>query len=792
LNDLTSVLFWLLDINHEVEADQLKIRLWGKDQHGRSTLVVAKILPYFYLLPKKMESAKDTLKMIEEIQRRYTEIDRVESTNSKYFGKPIEALRITCATPEKEDKCTKLLSKLPSIRDHLEDDIRPATRYIIENDCRPSGWYRIDVSEIPESGLQVEKLYETKRPPEHVEKLEPPTLKMLALSVVCLSERGSPDHKRDPILAVTLATDPGQTEQLVSEEEDDRKILAQFVSRVQQIDPDIIIGYGQNSFDWPYLIERSKIHKIKLAVDRSNSEPHRSLYGHISVTGRANIDMANVSEDIQEVKVKTLGSIAEFLQIADKAEVDEFLDVETGSLWRNREKRKRLLEYSKRRAKVSLRVARLLIDSVIQTSNLTGLPLDQIAAAAVGFKVDSYLMMQAPKLGELIPRRTEQPYIPYQGAIVLEPKPGIHDNVAVLDFTSMYPNLMILHNLSPDTYVDSNELPKCKVMIAPEVGFKFRKSPAGFYKIVLENLISIRSILKNKLSQIDPNSPEHRVLKEREKAIKVITNACYGYAGWVGARWYVPQVAQAAAAYGRATLRRVFKIAEGLNLSLIYADTDAIFVEFDQYKVKRLLEKVEAEMKMEITVNKVYSRVLFTEAKKKYAGLLPDGTLDIVGLEVVRGDWSNVAKTAQGKVLELVLKEKNAQNAVMYLREFIRDLRLGRVRLSDLAIWKTLTKPVESYKVKAPHVEVARALLREGWNLKVGDKVGFVIVKGAGRLYEKAKPYNAASLEQVDLEYYVTNQILPAALRILGMFGIDESTALGDPKPSLSSCLNSP
>jgi DNA polymerase I len=400
--------------------------------------------------------------------------------------------------------------------------------------------------------------------------------------------------------------------------------------------------------------------------------------------------------------------------------------------------------------------------------------------------------MQAHKLGELIPRRTEQPYIPYQGSIVLEPKPGIHDNVAVLDFTSMYPNLMILHNLSPDTYVDSNELPKCKVMIAPEVGFKFRKSPAGFYKIVLENLISIRGILKNKLSQIDPNSSEHRVLKEREKAIKVITNACYGYAGWVGARWYVPQVAQAAAAYGRATLRRVFKIAEGLNLSLIYADTDAIFVEFDQYKVKRLLKKVEAEMKMEITVNKVYSRVLFTEAKKKYAGLLPDGTLDIVGLEVVRGDWSNVAKTAQGKVLELVLKEKDAQNAVMYLREFIRDLRLGRVRLSDLAIWKTLTKPVESYKVKAPHVEVARALLREGWNLKVGDKVGFVIVKGAGRLYEKAKPYNAASLEQIDIEYYVTNQILPAALRILGMFGIDESTALGDPKPSLSSCLNSP
>jgi DNA polymerase I len=181
---------------------------------------------------------------------------------------------------------------------------------------------------------------------------------------------------------------------------------------------------------------------------------------------------------------------------------------------------------------------------------------------------------------------------------------------------------------------------------------------------------------------------------------------------------------------------------------------------------------------MEIKIDKIYSRLLFTEAKKKYAGLLPDGTLDIVGLEVVRGDWSNAAKTAQERVLEIVLMEKSTQKAAQYLREFIGNLRAGKLPITDFAIWKTLTKPVGNYQVKAPHVEAAKTLIRQGWSLSVGDKVGFVITKGAGKLYSRAKPYTMTSPAEVDFEYYVTNQVLPAAMRVLGMFGVDEAAIL--------------
>ncbi|HVP27199.1 MAG TPA: DNA polymerase domain-containing protein, partial [Candidatus Bathyarchaeia archaeon] len=93
-------------------------------------------------------------------------------------------------------------------------------------------------------------------------------------------------------------------------------------------------------------------------------------------------------------------------------------------------------------------------------------------------------------------------------------------------------------------------------------------------------------------------------------------------------------------------------------------------------------------------------------------------------------------------------------------------------------IWKTLTKPAEEYQVKASHVEAAKMLHEKGWMLGVGDKIGYVVVVGAGRLYERVKPYMFGSYDEVDIEYYVSKQVVPAAARILGLFGITEDDLL--------------
>jgi DNA polymerase I len=108
----------------------------------------------------------------------------------------------------------------------------------------------------------------------------------------------------------------------------------------------------------------------------------------------------------------------------------------------------------------------------------------------------------------------------------------------------------------------------------------------------------------------------------------------------------------------------------------------------------------------------------------------------------------------------------------------IADLRARKVAFRDLVIWKTLTKPVDGYAVRASHVEAAKMLASKGWRLTTGDKVGYVILKGKGRLYSRVKPYQFADYSEVDTEYYVTNQVVPAATRVLEFFGVTEQQLL--------------
>jgi DNA polymerase, archaea type len=86
-------------------------------------------------------------------------------------------------------------------------------------------------------------------------------------------------------------------------------------------------------------------------------------------------------------------------------------------------------------------------------------------------------------------------------------------------------------------------------------------------------------------------------------------------------------------------------------------------------------------------------------------------------------------------------------------------------------------------------VEAAKILQRKGWKLTVGDKVGYVIVVGEGQLYKRAKPYVYTTYEEIDLDYYVSKQVVPAAARILEFFGIDEKMLLSEKKEEKTKSL---
>ncbi|MGB9708960.1 DNA-directed DNA polymerase [Infirmifilum uzonense] len=768
--------FWLLDVSYDVVNGVPEVRLWGISEAGERIVVIDKSFrPYFYVLPA---GEKITDELLRSLQTSLSKIKvlSLERVEKKYFGKPVEVVKITLSDPRSVPEAREAAAKAKGVKEVLEADIRFYMRYMVDNDVRPSAWHSVKVKEAEKPRVwRVDRVFEAVTPPEPVEEQRLPGLKVYAFDIECYNKFGEPDPERDNIVLISRATRNG-IETFEAEDKNDSRLIREFVDDLLEEDPDVIVGYNSNRFDWPYILTRARKNGVKLDIARSTGEPAQSVYGHYSIVGRANMDLYDYASEIPEVKMKTLENIVDYLGLVKKEERTLIDPMLVYQYWDNPSQRDVLRRYNRDDALSTYRLAEAVLPFAIQLSSLVGLPLDQVFAASVGNRVEWHLIRKAYSFNELVPNSKERPLETYAGAIVLKPEPGIHENIAVLDFSSMYPNIMIKYNVSPDTYVPPDlEVDPEEVNIAPGVGHRFRKSPKGFYSKVLEDLLEARRKIREQMKKLDPDSDTFRLLDERQKAIKVVTNATYGYSGWSVARWYMREVAESTTAWGRELIKTTLSRAKGLGLHVIYGDTDSLFLENDPKKVQELVDYVEKNLGFEIKVDKVYVKVFFTEAKKRYCGLLQDGRIDVVGLEAVRGDWAEISKEIQEKVIEIVLKEGDPWKAVDYVRKVIADLEANKIPAQKLIIWKTLSKSLDEYEVDAPHVRAAKIMASQGWRVGKGSKIGYIVVKGGEKVSEKALPFfMLKSLSDVDTEYYTKRQIIPAALRILEYFGIKE------------------
>lgn len=769
--------FYVLDVSYEVVGKEPHIIIWAVSRDERRVLLRdRRFRPYFYAILHEDVELDSLISRVKACSKPSSPIINVELVERKYFGKPVKALKITTVIPEYVREYREVVSRIPGVREVVEADIRFSMRYSIDNDIHPCQWHLAEVVKLGRSHTyRVDDEYEVVGFIKSIEDTTPPkSLRLLAFDIEVYSP-GYPKPERDPVIVISLVNDRGEVRQLTARDKDDRDLILEFIDYVKKYDPDIILGYNSNRFDWVYLVNRAKHLGIKLDVGRKvDGEPRQSTYGHISIPGRLSVDLYDYAEEIAEVKVKSLDVVADYLGVMKREERTLISYTDIPMYWDNISLRSTLLKYAMEDAISTYGIGEKMLPFAMQLASITGLPLDQVGSASVGNRLENYLMREAYKIGELAPNREERPYESYKGAIVLSPKRGIHSDIAVLDFSSMYPNIMMKYNIGPDTYA-SMECDPDNDYIAPEVRHCFKKAPEGFFKKVLTKLIDLRRVVREELKKHPPESPEYRLLNERQRALKILANASYGYMGWIGARWYCKEGAEAVTAWGRETIMKAVEEAKKLGLEVIYGDTDSLFVKNDEVKVEKLIDYVESELGFDIKIDKIYVRVFFTEAKKRYVGLMTDGRIDIVGFEAVRGDWAEIAKEVQEKIVEILLKEMSVGKAVEYVRNIISDLKAGKIPLEKLVIWKTLTKALDEYEVDAPHVVAAQKLMKIGYRVSVGDKIGYVVTKGVGKVSTKVEPaVLVKEYSLIDVSYYIDRQIIPAALRILGYFGVTE------------------
>jgi DNA polymerase I len=344
------------------------------------------------------------------------------------------------------------------------------------------------------------------------------------------------------------------------------------------------------------------------------------------------------------------------------------------------------------------------------------------------------------------------------------------------------------------------------------VGHAFRKAPDGFFKRIMSDLITRRKAIKNEMKRYDKNSDEYRLLDIQQQSIKILTNSFYGYTGWSAAKFYKRECAEATTAWGRHFIKRTVKVAEEFGFKVIYGDTDSIFVKLPPElelegdrkaailkKAREVSEQISEEFPLELELQDFFKAIFFTGKKKRYAALTDKGEIVVRGLEVRRGDWCELAKEVQTKVIELILKEKDPEKAMRYVKSVISELKEGRIPLERLTIHKTLTRKISGYETKQSHVIAAERALASPSRIayEVGSKIPYMILKGPGKTSDRAFPVDIIERSEeneiyadgkeylVDVDYYIQHQVIPVAHRVLQLFGYGLSSFEGGKQKTL-------
>lgn len=210
-------------------------------------------------------------------------------------------------------------------------------------------------------------------------------------------------------------------------------------------------------------------------------------------------------------------------------------------------------------------------------------------------------------------------------------------------------------------------------------------------------------------------------------------------------------------------------------------------------RVHQFIQELSAIYPIRLDVQEHYKAIFFTEKKKRYAGITEDGTIVVRGLEVRRGDWCALAKELQSDVIKIILERREPRAAAELVTNTIKKLRAGEIPLAKLIIYKTLTKKITSYESVQAHVRAAKRAKEYGLAADVGAKIAFLVTKGKGSIGDRSYPAEIFTQQngkvvdkdgqerEIDVEYYIKNQILPAVGRILNYFDFDDSELEGQP-----------
>jgi len=789
---------FLLDADYIDENNQSVIRLFCKDNRGRTVICLDySFEPYFYIITKdgKENEVKKRVENIKSIR-----IKRVEIVEKILSGEKKKLVKVFCFLSTDIPKAREIVKGWRElIEEQYEYSINFYKRYLVDNQIE--GWIEV-------GGEKLKRNYKA----DGVVRLKSikaicsdkiPELKLTSFDIETVEEGGKQiivmisikSKNFDKVLTYKKDKHYGKYVEVLKNE---KELLERFVELLNEQDPDILLGFNSDEFDAQIIQKRADELKVDLKLSRDFSKlkfARRARTSTARFKGMVHIDLFqfinNILHTQLQTEVLTLDAVSAELLGDRKIEI-EYEDILES--WRKGRDLGKLAEYCLKDSELTLRLGEFILPQIYELAELCGQLLFDTSRMTYSQLVEWYLSKRAFAMNIIIPNQPKweevqerREYAPYEGGFVKEPIGGLHEEIAVMDFRSLYPSIIASFNINPET-LNCNCCRKDGYEV-PGTNYWFCKKKKGFVSTVIKELIDRRIELKKEMIK---KSKEHVRLNNEQLAVKTVTNATYGYFGFSGSKWYCHECASSSAAFGRFFIKKVIEEAEKEGFTVIYGDTDSMFVKTEgdlKNKVKMFLEKINKDLPgiIELNLQGFYKRGIFIPrgvgpgtAKKRYALIDNKGVLTIRGLEKVRRDWCNASKDTQEMVLKLILEKKDVKGAVRYVRSIIEKLRKKEIPLKDLVIIEQISKPLSEYKVIGPHVVAARKIKERGRPLGEGMPILFVITKGKGSISERAEPFEDVDIKDVDNDYYIGHQIIPASLRILTVLGVTEEELLGE------------
>ena len=564
--------------------------------------------------------------------------------------------------------------------------------------------------------------------------------------------------------------------------------LEAFCQRVRALDADVLTGWNVIDFDLSVLARVAARTKAAFQLGRwpgaPRLRPAKGYFGssRADIPGRLVLDgiallrgaFVRMDDYSLDAVARTVLGEGKALSGDAKDRVGEILSNYANDL-------DAFALYARTDARLALEIIEALdlVNLAVARSRLTGMTPDRVSASIASF--DFLYLAELNRRGRVAPtliRDERQAHRPQSGGHVLSPITGLHENVWVFDFKSLYPSLIRTYNIDPLGFIDGKD-DQTPNPITLANGARFRRESA---------------ILPGLLDRLAPQRDKAKRDGDAvaSQAIKILMNSFYGVLGASGCRFYNPDIANAITGQGRHLLLWSKDWFEARGLKVLYGDTDSLFVGSGHTDSEPALEQgpdlaakltqdladfINAESgvrsRLELEFEKLYAKLFLPPvrsgtggARKRYVGLVcGQDEPEFIGMEVVRRDWTEFAKRAQR---ELYARFFRGEPVDGYLRELVAALRNGALD-EQLVYRKGLRKAVGDYRAgKPPHVAAA-----EKSKAPPGRVIAYLItLAGPEPLDNQTAP--------PDREHYVHKQLRPVATPILATLGLKFEQVIGD------------